>query len=186
MLGDTQVPQYSLSAFHGHPDTLRQMVKDAQGPRGEKSLFVRMMTEDVIRNVQPKDYLGEILAIRYWVTEHVRYTPDPLHVELVRDAQALLEEIKKNGVVLADCDEIAELTATMCLTIGRVVKYVVVGFGEPGHYGHVFAIVQEPRTSKWIVTDAVAGTDERGMLDRVTTFYTVSLDEPPSAVRSIT
>jgi hypothetical protein len=179
-------PPHSFSRFAGHPDTLREMVRAAQGPRGEQSLFVRRMTEEVVRRVQPKDYLSEILAIRYWVTEHVHYLNDPLHVELVRDPQALLEEINEHGVVTADCDEIAELIAAMCLQIGRVVEYVIVGFGEAGHYSHVFSRVQEPRTGVFVVTDPVAGTDERGMLERVTTFYVISLDEPPSAVRSIT
>lgn len=181
----TAVP-YGLSAFHGHPDTLRAMVRAAQGPRGEQSLLVRRVTEEVVRQVQPKDYLGEILAIRYWVTEHVRYTSDPLHVELVRDAQALIEEILEHGTVTADCDEIALLIATMCLQIGRVAKFAVVGFGEAGQYSHVFALAQEPRSNDTIVLDPVAGTDERGMLDRVTTYYLVSLDEPPNAVRPIT
>lgn len=179
-------PPHVTSGFQGHPDTLRTMVRQAQGPRGEQSLLVRRMTEEVIRRVQPKDYLGEILALRYWVTEKVRYTNDPLHVELVRDPEALVEEIDQHGVVTADCDESAELIATMALQLGRVAEYVVVGFGEPGQYSHVFARVQEPRTGKWIVTDNVAGSDERGMLDRVTTFYTVSLDEPPGAMRNIT
>jgi hypothetical protein len=177
-------PPHHLSGFHGHPDTLREMVRAAQGPRGEKSLLVRRMTEQVIRQVQPKDYLGEILAIRYWVTEKVRYTNDPLHIELVRDPQALIEEILAHGTVTADCDEIALLIATMCLQIGRVAEFVVVGFGAAGQYSHVFARVQEPRSGAWIVVDSVAGTDERGMLDRVTTFYTTSLDEHPG--RSIT
>lgn len=175
-------PPHHLSGFHGHPDTLREMVRAAQGPRGEQSLLVRRMTEEIVRRVQPKDYLGEILAIRYWVTEFVRYTNDPLHVELVRDPQALIEEIIRHGVVTADCDEIAELIATMCLQLGRVAEFVVVGFGDAGVYSHVFARVKEPRSAQWIVTDPVAGTDERGMLDRVTTFYTVSLDEPPGSI----
>jgi hypothetical protein len=162
------------------------MVAAVQGPRGEQSLLVRQVTENVVRGVQPKDYLGEILAIRYWVTEKVRYTNDPLHVELVRDAQALVEEILAHGTVTADCDEIALLIACMCLQVGRVAEFVVAGFGEPGAYSHVFARVQEPRSGQWIVADPVAGTDERGMLDRVTTFYVTSCDEPPGAPKSIT
>jgi len=179
-------PPYRLSGFHGHPDTLKEMVRACQSTRGEQSLLVRRTAEEIIRQVQPKDYLGEILAIRYWVTEHIRYTSDPVHVEFVRDPQALLEEIAKHGVVTADCDEIALLIAALCLCIGRIAEFVVVGFGDPGEYSHVFARIMEPRSQKWIVTDPVAGTDERGMLDRVTTFYSVSCDEPPGAARSIT
>ena len=153
------------------------MVKAVQGPRGEQSMLVRTVTEEVVRGLQPKDYLGEILAIRYWVTEHIRYVNDPLHVEVVKDPQRIVEEILANGQAAEDCDGIALLIAVMCLLVGRVVEFVVAGFGESGHYTHVFVRVLEPRSGKWIVCDPVAGSDERGMLDRVTTFYTKSLDE---------
>jgi hypothetical protein len=162
------------------------MVAAVQGPRGEQSLLVRQATEDVVRQVQPKDYLGEILAIRYWVTEKVKYVNDPLHVELVKDPQRLVEEILAHGTAIGDCDDIATLIACMCLQVGRVAEFVVAGFGEPGAYSHVFARAQEPRSGQWIVVDPVAGTDERGMLDRVTTFYVTSCDEPPGAPKSIT
>lgn len=171
-------PRRSLRGFSGHPDTLREMKKAALGERGEQSFFVRSMTERVVAGLQPKDYLGEILAIRYWVTEHVRYVNDPLHLELVKDPERMMREVVAHGQCSADCDEIALLIATMCLTVGRVAEYVVAGFGNPGEYSHVFARVKEPRSGQWIVTDPVAGTDERGMLERVTTSYVVSLDEP--------
>jgi hypothetical protein len=94
----------------------------------------------------------------------------------------MLEEIDDHGYCAADCDEAAALIACMALQIGRTPEFVVAGFAEPGQYSHVFPIVQEPRSNAWLVADIVAGTDERGMLDRITTFYKVSLDKPPSAV----
>jgi len=153
------------------------MVRAAHGPRGEQSILVRSMVEEIVRDLQPKDYLGEILAIRYWVTEHIRYVNDPLHVEIVKDPQRIMEEIIAHGQASEDCDGIAEMIGVLCLLVGRVVEFVVVGFGEAGHYSHVFVRVKEPRSGQWIVCDPVAGSDERGMLDRVTTFYTKSLDE---------
>jgi len=176
---DVSVPPYRLTRFAGHPDTIRAMVEAVQGPRGEQSLLVRQATEDVIRGIEGKDYLGEILAIRYWVTEKVRYSGDPLHVELIRDPQALIEEIQAHGRATADCDELCLLIACMCMQVGRVAEAVVVGFGRPGEYSHVFPRVKEPRSGAWVVLDPVAGSDERGMLNNVTTFYTVSFDEPP-------
>ena len=140
-------------------------------------MLVRSVTEEVVGALQPKDYLGEILAIRYWVTEHIRYVNDPLHVEVVKDPERIMEEILARGQASEDCDGIALMISTMCLQVGRVPEFVVVGFGEPGHYSHVFSRVKEPRSNQWIVCDPVAGSDERGMLDRVTTFYTKSLDE---------
>lgn len=171
-----------LRPFHGSPDTLEQMRQNAWGARGEKSARVRMLTEQVVRDVQAKDYLGEILAIRNFCTPRIRYTNDPLHVEWVRDPEALAERIETAGVVLADCEEIAQMIATMALTLGRKAEYVVVGFGERGRFSHVFTRVQEPKTNQWILTDPVAGTDERSMADRVTTWQIWSLDEwnPPT------
>jgi Transglutaminase-like superfamily len=156
---------------------LKEMVRAVHGVRGEQSILVRSVTEEVVSGLQPKDYLGEILAIRYWVTENVRYVNDPLHVEVVKDPERIVEEIMGRGQAAEDCDGIALLIATMCLQVGRAAEFVVAGFGEPGHYSHVFVRVKEPRTNQWIVCDPVAGSDERGMLDRVTTFYTKSLDE---------
>jgi hypothetical protein len=173
-------PPHTLSGFSGHPDTLAAMVQVAQGPRGEQSMLVRSLLEDVILSVRTKDYLGEILAVRYWVTEWVRYANDMMHVEMVKDPQRLCEEIIARGQAVGDCDDIATLIGTMCLQLGREAEFVVVGFNGPGSYSHVFTRVKEPRSGKWIVCDPVAGTDERGMLERVSAYYTVSLDEPPA------
>jgi hypothetical protein len=153
------------------------MVRAVHGPRGEQSMLVKSVVEEIIGGLRGKGYMDEILAIRYWVTEHVRYVNDPLHVEVVKDPQRLIEEVIARGQASGDCDDISALIGCMCLILGRVVEFVVVGFGEAGHYTHVFVRIKEPRSGQWIVCDPVAGSDERGMLDRVTTFYTKSLDE---------
>lgn len=175
--GLTLQPPATLSGFTGAPDTVRAMVRQAQGARGEKSMLVRSVVERITSGLQPKDYLGEIVAVRNWVAENVRYLNDPLHVELVKDPQRLVEEVMAWGKASADCDEIACLIGTMCLQLGRIVEFVIVGFGAPGSYSHVFCRVLEPKSGKWIVCDPVAGTGERGMLQRVTTYKTWSLDE---------
>lgn len=174
-----QQPAYMLSGFSGHPDTLKRMVEAAQGPRGEQSMRVRTRVEEITHGLQGKDYLGELLAIRYWVTENVRYINDSLHVEIVKDPERLIEEVDGYGIGSGDCDDIATLIGAMHLCLGRVAKFFVVGFGAPGAYSHVFEGAIEPRSEQTIICDPVAGTDERGMLERVSTYYTVSLDEPP-------
>lgn len=176
-----QNPEHTLTGFTGAPDTLRAMVRAALGERGEKSLVVRGLAERITRDLQDKDYLGEIVAIRHWVSRNVRYLNDPLHVELIKDPQRLVEEFHAYGRTTADCDEIACLLGTLALCIGRVAEYVVAGFGEPGHYSHVFARVFEPKSGQWIVCDPVAGTGERQMLTRITTYQRWSLDEPLAA-----
>jgi len=171
-------PPAQFSGFSGAKDTLRTMVEVCQGPRGERSMIVRSMTEHIMRHLQPKDYGGEVVAIRNWVTERVRYQNDPLHVELVKDPQRICEEILQHGVGVGDCDDMCALIGTMALQAGRVAQFVAAGFGRPHSYSHVFARVQVPK-GPWLVCDPVAGTQERRMLERVKTYEVWSLDEPP-------
>jgi hypothetical protein len=156
------------------------MVEVAQGNRGERSIFVRSVTEEVIGQLWPKDYLGEILAVNNWVSEKVVYLNDPLHVELVKDPQRLCEEVKSRGHARGDCDDIAVLISTMCMQLGRKAQFVCAGFGRTGDYSHVFARVQEPRSEEWVVCDPVAGTNVKNMLSRITTYQIWSCDELPS------
>ena len=168
-----------LSGFDGAPDTLRAMVRAAQGPRGEQSMVVRSVVDDIVAGLQPKDYAGEIVAVRNWVAENVRYTNDPIHVELVKSPQTIVEEYLARGVATGDCDDIACITGAMHLQLGRNCQLMPVGFGATGHYSHVFERCQEPRTGAWIVCDPVAGTHERNMLGRISTYQIWSLDEYP-------
>lgn len=172
-------PPHQITGFSGPSTTLQGMVRAIQGPRGEASMLVRGKAEEVIGQLYPKDYVGEIVAINNWVAEHVRYVNDPMHVELLKDPQRLVEEIEERGFARGDCDDMACLTATMALQVGRHAQLVVVGFGSPGQFSHVFCRVQEPKSSKWIVCDPVAGSDVAGMLRRVTTYEIWSTDELP-------
>lgn len=173
-------PPHQITGFQGPPDTLRTMVEAVQGPRGERSILVRTAAEEVIGQLWPKDYAGEIVAINNWVAEKVYYVNDPLHVELLKDPQRLIEEFRARGWARGDCDDIACLIAAMASQLGREAQFVVAGFGERGRYSHVFCRVKEPRTGQWIVCDPVAGSGVASMLDRVTTYEVWSCDEPPN------
>jgi hypothetical protein len=172
---------YTLSGFTGATDTLRAMVEAAQGLRGEKSMVMRGVVDEIVAGIQPKDYLGEIVAVRNWFAQNVRYSNDPLHVELVKDPQTLIEEYFQRGIAIGDCDDLACGIGTAHLLLGRECEAVAVGFGAPGQYSHVFERAREPRTGAWIICDPVAGTREREMASRVTTYEIWSFDEPPGA-----
>jgi transglutaminase-like putative cysteine protease len=152
------------------------MIQNVRGRRGERSVLVRSFTEQVVRRLQPKDYLGEVLAIRNAVAERLRYVNDPLTTEWTKDPERLVAEIYEHGIAAGDCDDIAGLIATMARQVGREAEFVVVGFGAPGHYSHVFARVREPKSHKWIVCDPVAGTNEGAMLRRVRSWRSYRTD----------
>ena len=152
------------------------MIAMAKGPRGEQSLLVHSMKNSIVRDLQPKDYLGEMLAIRNFAIEYIRYSNDATGVEQVQDPQRLCEQIRDYGRAVGDCDDLALWIATMCRQLGRDTQFVIVGFGRPGHYSHVFARAKEPKSGQWIVLDPVAGTNEGSMLRRVTTFQIYPID----------
>lgn len=158
-----------IRPFHGPEDTILLMISMTVGPRGEQSTLVRSLKDHIVRDIAPKDYLSEILAVRNFVAEKIKYSNDALAVEQVQDPERMCQEIVQFGKCVADCDEIALLIGTLCRQLGREIEYVTVGFGRPNSFAHVFCRVQEPKSGQWIICDPVAGTDESTMLRRVTT-----------------
>jgi len=152
------------------------MVELCLGTRGEQSAMVRSMADHCIRKLQAKDYLGEIVAVRNFAGEKIRYSNDARGVEQVRDPQRICEDIVNYGNATADCDDAACFIACLCRQLGRECEFIVVGFGAPGIYSHVFTRVKEPKSGRWIVCDVVAGTDEGGMLKKVKTWKSVKVD----------
>lgn len=173
---DVTAPPHSIRPFRGPEDTIAEMSRMVVGPRGEQSIVVYRATEHVVRGLQPKDYLSEILAIRNWVAEKVRYKNDPLAMETISDPERLIGEIAQHGRATADCDDIGTLMATMQRQVGREAQFITVGFGRPGKFSHVFVRVKEPKSGRWIVCDPVAGLNEESMLARVTTWRAWRID----------
>jgi hypothetical protein len=160
------------------------MAQHCLGPRGEKSMLVRQFTEYVVGYIQPKDYLGEILAIRHCFVQSspklqgvplFRYVNDPRHVEWVKDPERMVSEINEIGTTSVDCDDISTMAATMCLQIGREVELVALGF-SPGSLSHVGVRAKEPKSSQWIWLDGVAGPREREAAGRAKELLVWSLD----------
>lgn len=164
--------------FKGPKDTLAAMERIALGPRGEHSTLVRQFTEFVTKDIWPKDYLGEIIAVRNVLVQPAirklpngavepdlsrpmfRYANDPRHVEWIKDPQRLIEEVNERGATVLDCDEYVLLGGVMCLQLGREVEFVAAGYG-PDELTHVGYRVKEPKSNRWIWCDPVAGPRER-------------------------
>jgi len=167
-----------LGAFRGTDDTLALMIEYARGPEGEKNAWVRQWAEKIVKDIAPKDYLSEILALRGWATSPwLRYTNDARHVEQLKTPYRILLEIQQNKVSLVDCDDIATLIAALAMQLGREVRYGMAGFQDDGEFTHVFACVREPRSQQWIVCDPVAGSRELEMLRSAKSVKTVSVDD---------
>lgn len=179
-----EVPPSRLSGYAGPADTLVAMARACHGARGERSVLVRKFTEEIVRDVWPKDYLGEIIAVRNTLLclspqtgrPFLRYTNDPRHVELIKDPERLVSEINQHGSTLADCDESACLVATMLMQLGREVEFVALGFGSGTQYTHVGVRCREPKSGRWLWIDTVAGPRESEAAQRATRKLFYKLD----------
>ena len=161
----------TVEPYRGTDHTVAKMVELVRGDRGERSIKVRRHTEQIVNRVRPKAYESEIIAICRWWGNAGRYTRDPLHVEMIRDPERMIDDITA-GVSALDCDDMATAIAAGCLCVGAEVNFVTVGFqprrmGEPKSHTHVFCRAQDPRTKLWYVLDPVAGRRTQKMLDRV-------------------
>lgn len=113
-------------------DTIAAMRKLAHNAK--KDLGIIRLTREIVRELQPGDYNGEILAIYNWVCQNVRYVRDIHDVELVISPQRVLQ---LGG---GDCDDLATLLAGMLMSIGNECRFMVVGF-EDKNPSHVFCQV---------------------------------------------
>jgi hypothetical protein len=178
-------PRATMRRFRGPAETLDKMVEQSLGDQGERSLLVRQFVEWCLRGVWPKDYLGEILAIRNVFVQPspmhpyrpmFRYMNDPLHVEWIKTPERIVSEVQQHGTSIIDCDEAAELAGTMALHIGRVAKFTAMGF-HVGELSHVGVGVKEPKSGQEIWLDGVAGPREREAAGRAKELLSRSLDD---------
>lgn len=177
-------PTSTVRRYKGPMDTLKMMADHALGDQGERSMIVRQFVEWVTRDVCPKDYLSEIIAIRNCFVQPspsrpwaplFKYTNDPLHVEMVKTPERMVKEIMQNGSTVVDCDDTSCMAATMCLQIGRAVELVAMGF-SPGQLSHVAIRAKEPKTGKQVLLDGVAGPREKEAAGRAKEIFFRSLD----------
>jgi hypothetical protein len=179
-----------MEPFRGAPHTVEHIKRVALESQAHYPL--RLLAEDIVGRVGPKDYLSEILAVYYWVCANVRYANDPRTVELVRSPREVTERAAQMQARLQtnvdqlrsvgtgkyswkpslDCDDITALLAGLFLSLGREVRIVTVAFrnafyGGQRQYQHVYLQAREPRTMQWIVLDPVAAEATNEMLRRV-------------------
>lgn len=80
----------------------------------------------------------QIQALRDWLASRVSFMPDPYGVELLRTPEYMLEQIRREGVVRGDCDDVATLAAALGLAGGFPARFVLYAFGHALPFSHVF------------------------------------------------
>jgi hypothetical protein len=143
---------YRAPLLGGEPGTaqtikvMRHLVDSALSD----SSFVRL-TRDVVRSVPAYDEAGELEAVFNFVSQHIRYTKDPLTKETLYPPQELLK------IQAGDCDDISMLMSAMALALGYPARLITVAANDsdPNEFSHVYAEVELPvGSNNWIAMDA--------------------------------
>lgn len=89
--------------------------------------------------------------IRRFLERRVRFHPDPLHFETIKEPEFQLREIERAGFTAGDCDDIATLGAALGLALGLPARFRVMAFDSASPYEHVTADLFDG--SRWIDLD---------------------------------
>lgn len=141
---------------HGDPGidrTLREMRRLALS--AAKDPIVIDWAHDVVRHVPERDADAEAGAFLSWVRANTRYTHDPVSVELVKKPRRMIEEWRRAGKIVADCDDQVTLLAAGLEVVGIPSRFVVVA-ASPGsdEYSHVLIEYQSPKRG-WVSMDPI-------------------------------
>ena len=115
------------------------------------STKVRNIAVEIVQAAAPRDKYAHAKLIRSWVSNHMRFVPDPDQVEMVHSPEELLDQISQRYYTNGDCDDVAVLTAALAKVVGLRARFVVVGFEPRGGFAHVFTIVETPQG--WVDMD---------------------------------
>lgn len=109
---------------------------------------VRALAQQLTRDLQGKDYTGEIRVLQNFVRDAIRYVRDVRGVETVQEPPYTL----KSGS--GDCDDKAVLLASLLESIGFRTRFRAVGLHGEG-YSHVLAEAYDPLERKWVALECI-------------------------------
>lgn len=167
------MPSMTLTKNPSLSDTINAM--RAKSIEARKTL--RGLAEQICAKIESGSYNDEIMALYCWVRQNVAYRKDIVDVEYVRAPQRLIDDVKRNGQAQGDCDDMACLLASLCMTLGHEARFVVLSLdgGGPNHVvcqvcvrggaGHGGASSGE---RLWVTLDPVADENTARMHTRVT------------------
>lgn len=124
-------------------ETLRVMRKNVRAAL--KKRHVIELATALVSDVAPRDYVGALCALNAFVRDKFKFVRDPYGLELLRRPEYLLQRIQTHGCVQGDCDDAAQLVATLGLAIGFPAQFCAVSFDPSGRLmSHVFTALRLP------------------------------------------
>lgn len=126
----------------GTEATLRAMRRMID--KGTASPRVIRIARDIVRPIAARDTDAEAHAILNWVQAKLRYTHDPVGVEVVADPDYMAREYERTGSIVEDCDGAVVMIGALLKAVGIEAEPVVVSPDE-GSYSHVLIRYKSPK-----------------------------------------
>jgi transglutaminase-like putative cysteine protease len=107
---------------------------------GARDPYVRATAIEIIKRkrIPANDHLGEMKALFEAVRDGIRYTRDPINIELLQTPRQTLKDR------VGDCDDKSTLLASMLTSIGHpaALQYRVIGTKPGAGYSHVYVVAK--------------------------------------------
>jgi len=125
---------------------------------GARDPLVIAAAHEVVRAIPERDDAATMGALLSAVRRRMRYTPDPIDVELVKTPHAILEEASRdpNGRFVGDCDDASVLLAALLGAVGLHSRFVVIPADQarPGEWSHVY-VSARASDGRWVALDPI-------------------------------
>lgn len=113
---------------------------------------VVLTAHDIVRHLPERDKDAEIEAISDYVRRNIRYTRES--VETTKTPRLMIEEIRKKGRAVGDCDDAVTLWLALHRVVGSRVRVGVISQRKDKAANHIFGEVFSPDRG-WVTDDTV-------------------------------
>ncbi len=122
----------------------------------DKDRIIKSTARKIIKNIDPKNWKGQLKAIFRWVKSNVKYVRDIHGIEELTRPDILLKSVLEGKEIhSSDCDDIAMLLAAMLRSIGFKVRLEAIAL-KSNKYNHARVAVQNPDNKRWIVLEGTS------------------------------
>jgi len=116
--------------------------------------LVRLTASAIVGGINGQDGAEQANAIREYLENTTEFLRDPDGVEMLHGPVWQVQQIRQNGIVRVDCDDVAMLAAALGKSVGLRARFVVVGFGNAkSPYRHVWAELSPRNFPAWVDMD---------------------------------
>lgn len=128
----------------GIEQTIRKMERLVRGPQGIGSWTVRQAAVEAVRGTERG--LPEIDSVFNWVKDHIEFRGEA--GEYLQSPEATI------NLGAGDCDDQSTLINALLRSLGYQTDFRTVAMrGSEEEYSHVYCVVQDKRSGRWIPVD---------------------------------